>query len=89
MQRRVQLTTRSRFSVLQATSTPQKVRTVLKVMREEIEATVKSLECVKAPGVDNIVSEQVKQGGEETRPEQLYADGFENKRVQNIGPCPW
>ena len=53
-------------SLLQGTHNPTQGAESLPVLREEVEAVVRSLEAGKCPGVDNIPSDHHKNGGEAT-----------------------
>ena len=52
-------------SVLQPISPPVEVNTMPPILKEEVEAALKSLQPNKSPGIDNIPSELLKHGGEE------------------------
>ena len=51
---------------VQSNQTPTQEAESLPVLREEVEKAVRSLKAGKSPGVDNIPSELLKNGGEAT-----------------------
>ena len=53
-------------SLLQSNQTPTEEAENLPVLREEVEEAVRNLNAGKFPGVDNISSELLKNGGEAT-----------------------
>ena len=53
-------------SLLQSSQAPTQEAESLPLLREEVEEAVRSLKAGKSPGVDNIPSEWLKNGGEAT-----------------------